>query len=145
MLPKSRFPECLSRPVGWRPEAGAGARDPIRHPGMDVPLHGLWLSSAGRSSSLAGFAPVYPSGPEKGHQLQAVRCKILPGCPYLFIEFLPLNIMLVDRNTWPSRFLGNLPILTGLESFQEKVSFQSRPPGVSSAGSDCFQFGFLRW
>ena len=87
----------------------------------------------------------YPMGSGRGIISKLLRCKIFPRCPYLFIEFLLLSVKLVDRNAQSSHFLQNLPTLTGLQSFQENVFFPRRQPGVSSAGSDCFEYGFLRW
>ena len=51
------------RTRGW-PEVWGNPvpRRRLRHPGMDVPLRALWLSSEGRSSSWAGFAPVVAVG-----------------------------------------------------------------------------------
>ena len=132
------------RPVAWRPEAGAapgsnqasGSRCAPSRPVAQ--LHQQKLLSSGLRTHLT------LPGLRRGINSKLVRYTIFPGCPYLFTEFLPLNIKLVNRNAWTSRFLGNLPILTGLESFQEKVSFRIRQLGVSSAGSHCFEFGFLR-
>lgn len=113
---------------------------------MDVPLRRLWLSGDGRSSSWAGFALVAFGAWEGASSVNSkqLRCKIFPGRPYPFIEFLPLSVEWVDRNVRLSRYLQNLPVLTGVESFPENISFLRRQPGVSSGGSECFEFGFLR-
>lgn len=67
-----------------------GTWAPTRHLGMEVPLHGLWLSLDGRSSSPTGLAPVIAIGAWEGASgvnSKLERCKIFPGCPYSFIEF----------------------------------------------------------
>lgn len=153
MLPKSRFPESLRERATWRRPADpwVGGRRRGRHPGSRqasgsrrslarpvAQLRQQKLLSSGLRTHLT------LRGLRRGINSKLVRCTLFPGCPYLFTEFLPLNIKLVNRNAWTSRFLGNLPILIGSESFQEKVSFWIRQLGVSSAGSHCFEFGFLR-
>ena len=91
---------------------------------MDVPLRRLWLSGDGRSF-WAGFALVVAFGAWEGASSvnsKLLRCKIFPGRPYPFIEFLPLSVEWFDRNV--SRYLQNLPVLTGVESFPENISFE---------------------
>ena len=101
-----------------------GARAPPGSPGMDVPLRRLWLSGDGRSF-WAGFALVVAFGAWEGASSvnsKLLRCKIFHGRPYSFIEFLPLSVEWFDRNV--SRYLQNLPVLTGVESFPENISFE---------------------
>lgn len=87
MLPKSRFPESLRERATWRRPADpwVGGRRRGRHPGSWQAFRESTFPCTACGSAPPAEAPLqwashpsYPSGPEKGHKLQASEMHIIP-------------------------------------------------------------------